>query len=419
MTRNDSQRYGLLAVLLAALSMIGPFSIDAIFPAFERIGAEFGVGADAMQQTVSVYLLAYAAMSLFHGALSDAYGRKPVIVIGMLCYGVASMGAALADSFTMLLVFRGLQGLCAGAGIVVGRAVVRDRLEGAAAQRLLARALMIFSVAPAIAPMVGAFILGVSGWRAIFWCLAGFAWLMALACALLLAESHPHAARTRFAPGPLLAGYRAIARDSRFWQLTIAATVNFSSLFLYIASAPVIVLQHLGLGAHGFPWLFVPVVIGLMGGSALSGQLAGRISARRTIRMGYLLMLVACVAHVTLAYALPQPRVPWSMLPLAVQGIGVQLAFPTLTLLLLDRFPHRRGSVSAVQAGLSLLFNAIVAGVFSPLLSVSMVELAWGACLLTAIGWVAWYRCECSLRRLHPTAGPEAVPAESEPVEPA
>ena len=390
MTRLPAQRYGVLAALIAALSMIGPFSIDAIFPAFDRIATEFGVGADAMQQTVSVYLLAYAAMSLFHGAVSDAFGRKPVIVAGMICYGLASMGAALADSFTMLLAFRAVQGLCGGAGMVVGRAVVRDRLEGAAAQRLLSRALMIFSVAPAIAPMVGAGLLGAAGWRGIFWFLAGFAWMLALACALLLAESHPHHARTRFAPAPLVAGYRAIAGDGRFWLLTLAGTVNFSSLFLYIASAPVIVRQQLGLGPDAFPWLFVPVVVGLMGGSALSGRLAGRFSAAQTVGLGYLLMFAAGLLHAVLAVTLPHAMVPWTTLPLALQGVGVQLAFPTITLLLLDRFPQRRGAVASMQAFVSLTINAAVAGLLSPWLSGHMTWLAMGAVALLLAGFSAW-----------------------------
>src|ERR1700761_8792620 len=153
----DLRRY--LPYLLAALSMIGPFSIDAIFPGFPDIGRDFGVGEVALQQLLSVYLLAYAVMSLFHGALSDAYGRKPVIVIGMAVYTVASVGAAMAPSFAFLLGCRVLQGICGGAGIVVGRAVVRDTMQGEEAQRMMSKVMMIFGIAPAIAPIIGAWLL--------------------------------------------------------------------------------------------------------------------------------------------------------------------------------------------------------------------------------------------------------------------
>lgn len=376
--------------LLAGLSMIGPFSIDAVFPAFPLIGAHFGVDAVALQQLISVYLITYAGMSLFHGAISDAIGRKPVIVAGMLVYALASVGAALAPSFGILLICRGVQGACAGAGLVVGRAVIRDTLDGAAAQRLMSRVMMIFGVAPALAPMVGAQLLGVGGWHGIFWLLMGFTLVLALALVLLLEESHPPARRTRFAPRPLLAGYLSFGRDRPFWPLLISSSVNFAGLFLFIASAPHIVRDLLQLSAQGFPWLFVPVVVGLVGGAWLSGYLAGRRSAAFAVNLGYAAMLLACALHLLLALLFPTPRLPWSMLPLVLHGVGVQLAFPTLTLLLLDRFPHQRGGISSVQAFASLLLCSVVAGVLSPLLSGSLLHLASGASVLTVSGYLAW-----------------------------
>lgn len=321
--------------LLAALSMIGPFSIDAIFPSFPLIGRHFGVSDVALQQLVSVYLLAYAVMCLFHGAISDAVGRRPVIAIGMLVYALASACAAMADSFAMLLACRAVQGLSAGTGVVVGRAVVRDTLEGPAAQKLMSRVVMIFAVAPAIAPIVGGQMLGLGGWHGMFWALTAFA---------------------------------------------------------YIASAPRVVRDLLQLSAQGFPWLFVPIVVGMVGGAWLSGRLAGRHGVGLTLGVGYAVMLLACLSHLLLAWLLPRPMLPWSILPFVLHGVGVQLAFPTLTLLLLERFPQQRGGVSSVQAFVSLSFNALLAGVFVPFLSVSMLRLACWALAMTMIGWLSWLR---------------------------
>ncbi|MHA6202880.1 multidrug effflux MFS transporter [Dyella soli] len=376
--------------LLAGLSMIGPFSIDAVFPAFPLIGARFGVDSAGLQQMISVYLITYAAMSLFHGAISDAIGRKPVIVTGMLVYALASAGAAVSTSYTMLLACRALQGVCAGAGLVVGRAVVRDSLAGAAAQQLMSRVMMIFSVAPVVAPIVGAQLLFLNGWHGIFWVLMGFTLMLAVALVLFLEETHPPAARTNFHPRTLVSGYLAFGRDRQFWPLLISCSVNFAGLFLYISSAPHIVRDLLHLSAQGFPWLFLPVVTGLAAGAWMSGRLASRRSVAFTVNLGYGALLLACALHLLIALVTREPVLPWSMLPLVLHGIGVQLAFPTLTLLLLDRFPHRRGGASSVQAFSSLLLCAFVAGVLSPLLSGHMLYLALGASVLTVIGWLSW-----------------------------
>jgi len=126
-----------LAGLLAALAMFGPFCIDAIFPAFPAIASEFDASPLTMQQTISVYIGAYAVLSLLLGAMSDAWGRRTVILGGVGVFLAATVGCALASSMHMLLAFRALQGSSAGIGLIVGRAIVRDRFEGPEAQKLM------------------------------------------------------------------------------------------------------------------------------------------------------------------------------------------------------------------------------------------------------------------------------------------
>ena len=138
-----------LALLLGGLAMFGPFSIDTIFPAFPAMGTQFGADKLAMQQTISAYLIAYALMSLVHGPLSDAIGRRRVIIGGLSVFTVASVGCALSTDLSTLLAFRALQGLSAGVGLIVGRAVIRDVLHGDDAQRLMSQVSMIFGIAPA------------------------------------------------------------------------------------------------------------------------------------------------------------------------------------------------------------------------------------------------------------------------------
>jgi MFS transporter, DHA1 family, multidrug resistance protein len=156
------------ALLLGALSMVSPFSIDTFFPSFHAITAEFHLTPWEIQQTLTAYLVPLAFMSLIQGPLSDSVGRRPVIVFGLMIYSIASLGCAVAPGFAALLAFRVVQGMTAGVGTIVGRAVIRDLHEGAQAQKLMSLVVMVFAFAPAVAPIVGGWIHVTLGWRAVF-----------------------------------------------------------------------------------------------------------------------------------------------------------------------------------------------------------------------------------------------------------
>jgi DHA1 family bicyclomycin/chloramphenicol resistance-like MFS transporter len=186
--------------------------------------------------------------------------------------------------------------------------------------------------------------------------------------------------------------YNRISRDRAFLHLALAGTLNFNALFVYIASAPAFVLDLLKLDAQHFAWLFIPAISGLMIGSFISGRIAGRLSASETVRLGYAIMLGAALVNLVIAVLLPSPRVPWSVIPIGLHAIGIGINFPTLTLLLLDRFPHHRGAVSSVQAFVSLVLSALLAGAISPLVSRSALGLAATAAGATVLGFLAWRR---------------------------
>jgi DHA1 family bicyclomycin/chloramphenicol resistance-like MFS transporter len=186
--------------------------------------------------------------------------------------------------------------------------------------------------------------------------------------------------------------YKRIARDRAFLPLALAGTLNFNALFVYIASAPAFVLNLLKLDAQHFAWLFIPAISGLMTGSFISGRIAGKLSASATVRLGYAIMLGAALVNLATTMLLPSPRVPWSVIPIGLHAIGIGINFPTLTLLLLDRFPHHRGAVSSVQAFVSLVLSAMLAGAISPLVSGSALALAATAAGATVLGFLAWRR---------------------------
>ncbi|MFI4979996.1 MAG: multidrug effflux MFS transporter [Nevskiales bacterium] len=385
--------------------MLGPFSIDTFFPAFGQMEREFSIGAVAMQQTLSVYLGAFAVMSLLHGPLSDAYGRRGVIFYALLLYLFATIGCAVAPGFHWLLAFRVVQGASAGAGMIVGRAIIRDRYAGADAQRLMSQVTLIFGAAPALAPIVGGWILYFAGWRWIFWALTAFTVLLLLTSLLALPETHPRERRTPIDLRHLTRTYRAIARDARFMLLSAAASLNFSALFLYIASAPVVVLGLLHLNERQFPWLFLPTIGGMTLGAGLSGRLAGRLSAARTVTLGYALIFGGAFLALLLNSFLA-PAVPWFVLPVGIGGMGISLAFPTLTLLMLDRFPAVRGAAASVQAAMSIAASTLVGGLLSPMASRDGMTLALGSIALSGCGLVCWLL----YHRITPHIAPEVMP---------
>jgi DHA1 family bicyclomycin/chloramphenicol resistance-like MFS transporter len=401
-----------LAFLLGGLAMFGPFSIDTIFPAFGHIGAELGADKVAMQQTISVYLIAYALMSVVHGPLSDAIGRRKVIIGGLAVFALASVGCALSRDLPTLLAFRALQGLSAGVGLIVGRALIRDVLHGDDAQRLMSQVSMIFGVAPAIAPIIGGWILGWGHWSAIFWFLVGFSLLLLLAVSAALPETHPVEMRLSLAPRRLLRDYGAIFVNPRFQRLAASGTFNFSALFLYIASAPAFVMDLMGLNERQFGWFFIPMIGGMMLGAFTSGRMAGKISGARLANIGFICCGVGAVVNVAYNLFVPVPSIPWGVLPMAIGSFGIALVFPILTLAVLDMYPRQRGSASSLQAFTSLVMNAIVAGVLSPLLSHKGIHLALGSAVFALLGWVFW-RWEMGLAGRHvPECTPDAAALE-------
>ncbi|KFN46617.1 multidrug effflux MFS transporter [Arenimonas metalli] len=379
-----------LAFILGGLAMFGPFSIDTVFPAFLVMADDLGVGKVAMQQTISVYLIGYAAMSLFHGPISDAIGRKKVLLAGIVVFTLASVGAALANDMPTMLVYRALQGLSAGVGLIVGRAVVRDCLQGDDAQRLMSQISMIFGIAPAIAPVIGGWILGFSNWHGIFWFLAGFGVLLLLLTAWGLPESHPPEQRVPLHPLTLARDYGGMLSNRSFRLLTLAGTANFGALFLYIASAPAFVMDLLGLGEQDFVWFFAPTIGGMMLGAFASGRAAGRMSGRRLVEWGFLCCGVAAAYNIGYNALTDSPTLPWAVLPTALGAFGIALVFPIVTLSILDMYPRQRGSASSMQAFVGLLSNAAIAGLLSPLVSHSGLALALTAAAFTAVAYALW-----------------------------
>lgn len=378
-----------LAAMLAAMTAIGPFSIDTYLPAFPAIGAGLGASQIEVQQTLTAYLLPFSFMMLWHGALSDALGRRRVILAGLAIYTFASLFCVAAGRIEMLWLGRALQGLSAGAGIVIGRAIIRDVLDGPAAQRMMAQVSILFAIAPAVAPIIGGWIHAWFNWHAIFIFLAIFGAVIWLTAWRLLPETLPVEKRQNLKPAPLLRAYGQVFGHGRFMALSLAVSLNFGGLFVYVLSAPVFLMRHLGLSAQAFSWLFVPSVAGMIFGSYFSGRLAGHLSPNRTVLLAYVVMTAAAAANVVINILLP-PALPWTVAPLPLFTCGMALAVPSLQLMALDLFPERRGLASSCQGVVQTAVGALTAAVLAPMLWGSTLTLALGQAAFMVLGLVAF-----------------------------
>jgi len=328
-------------------------------------------------------------MFLFHGALSDAFGRRPVILVALAAYALGSVWSAVAGSVQGLVVGRVVQGLSVGAGMVVGRAMIRDLFEPEDAQRLMSMVTLFFGIAPAVAPVIGGWLFIALGWRSIFWFLAASGLLLVVVGWRLLPETLKPEARQSFHPVALVKAYREVGINARFLLLSLAVGFNFNAFFLYIVSAPIFVGRHLGLGPAQYAWLFVPCIAGIMVGSQISGRAAGKLAPAETIRRAYGFMAAAAI--VNLVYSgLFEPSIPWAVLPLAIFGVGFAMAMPSLALTTLDLFPTRRGMAASLQGFVSGMVNVINAGVLAALLWDRPASLAAGMLAMMLGGYACW-----------------------------
>lgn len=378
-----------LATLLAALSMLGPFSIDAYLPAFSSIQASLHASSIEVQQTLTAYMLSFAAMTLWHGALSDSFGRRNVVLVALVVFAIGSFGCASAHTVHYLWVFRIMQGVAAGAGMVIGRAIVRDLYEGAPAERLLSLVTMIFSIAPAIAPIIGGWVVSHSDWRTIFLLLFVYTVLLLIACYKYLPESLPVEKRQPFNVNFLWESYRDVFKSPGFHFMAGTIACNFAGIFLFISSAPAFVTQHLKLDAQSFGWQFVPMVGGIFLGSLAANRLAGRLTIARQVSIGFMFLLSAAVANVVFHF-FAMPMLPWSVIPLFFYAFGMSVVFPGATLMVLELFPHIRGIVASCQSASVTLLSAMVAGVMAPALDHSVLSLALGQLGFALLGLCLW-----------------------------
>lgn len=390
---NDGASSGAkLTFTVAVLMMLAPFSIDSYLPSLPDIAREFAAADWEVQQTLSLYLLAFAATTLIYGPLSDVFGRRPVVMGSLALYALASIGCVFASDIHWLLATRIGQGLTASGAVVIGRAIVRDAFSGAHAQRVMSKVMLFFALAPAVAPIIGGYLHEAYGWRSVFWFLTMVAVLLCGWTAWRLPETLTPANRHPANPRALASAYRRALTNGRFMSLILSIALCFGGLFLYIAGSPALLYHHLGYSAGDFGYLFVPIVAGLMSGAYVSGRLAGHFTHAQAVNVGFAVILIATVLGLASALWLA-PHLWNTVGPIMLYAMGMALTIPNLSLIALDCMPRQRGLASAIQSFTQMTFGGIVAGVLVPLVADHLWTFALGALTLGGLASGLWTVC--------------------------
>ncbi len=355
----------ILVFVLAALAALAPFAIDTYLPAFHAMSENLAATDVQIQQSLTFYLLPYAAMTLWHGAISDSIGRITTIKWGLGLFILASIGCAFAPNVETLWFFRALQGASGGAGNTVARAMVRDLFEGPKAQKIMATVQMLFGIAPAVAPIIGGLLLGLQ-WQAIFIFLAIYATVSLWAAVQYLPETMPPEKRLKLSARNVLNSYKTLFSDHEYTKLCLASGANFAAFFIYVLASPIFLGKLLGLNPQQYAYLFIPTVCGMVLGSFLAKKAAGQYSAKKILNTAYGWMGFIVLLNVAICYFLPAKPI-YNILPVALFNIGMALAMPILSIAALDRHPKIRGTAASGQAFVQMLLSTVSAGIIVPL----------------------------------------------------
>ena len=359
-----THRFYRMALVLGLLSAIGPFAIDMYLPALPAIGVALHADVHAVQLSLMAFFLSFAISQIVYGPASDMFGRKPPLYVGIVLFVIGSIGCALAPDIGWLIAFRFLQGLGGGAPIVVPRAIVRDLHTGAEATRLMSLLLLVFSVSPILAPLIGSLVIDAAGWRAIFWGVTGIGAIGLLLVAFTLEETRPPEQRTRSSVGSAFRAFGELLRDGRFMGLTAIGAFGMASFFVYLANSSFVLIEHYGLTPRQYGLAF--------GANAASFILASQFAGRLTERHGLAQVVKLAVAGFTIAMCalFAVYLAGFETLPVMVVGLMIGYGFlglvvPTTSVMALDDHGETAGAASALMGTLQLVMGAVVIAAMS------------------------------------------------------
>lgn len=336
-------------------------------PSLPSMEATFGVDAAAVQLTLSAFLAGFAVTQLIYGPLSDRYGRRPMLLLGIALFTLASIGCALAGSIEWLIVWRFLQALGACAGVVLGRAIARDLFEGAQAAKAFSMMAMTLGLTPAVAPILGGYLQNWLGWQANFVAMATAGLLLGLCVLLFLAESNSHRNPSATRIGPMLGNFAILIRHSRYRGYVLCVAFSYGGMFAFISGSSFTLSRVFGVGETVFGYCFAFIVFGYLAGGAVGAKLTTRLGVDRMLGLGAL----SCAGGGLLLAALQSyawaNNLIWHWLtligPMMLYTFGLGLTMPQSQAGALQPFPKMAGSAASLMGFTQMTTGAIV-GIF-------------------------------------------------------
>ncbi|MEQ8294368.1 MAG: multidrug effflux MFS transporter [Roseovarius sp.] len=346
-------------LVLGLLALVGPAAIDMYLPAMPRIAAEFGTSETAVQMTLTGYFIAFGVAQLVYGPLADQAGRRLPIFLGLGIFVVGALGSALAGSAEALVAWRAVQGLGGAALMVVPRAIIRDQYTGVEATKLMAMIMLVIAISPMLAPLAGSGIMALSGWRAVFFVLAGLGVLSAVLTLLAQPETLPKEQRVRISVRSMLRGSRVLLFDPGFMGVTLIGGFGMASFFVFLASAPFVYVEQFGLSPTGFSVAFALNAIGFFTASQMASWLGAKMGMRRLIRRGVTGFTLFTLALVGVA-ATVGPTLPLVVAGLFCANACLGVVIPTSMVLALDDHGDIAGLASSLGGTLQMLAGGLM-----------------------------------------------------------
>ena len=382
------------AALLGLVSTVGPLAIDMYLPAFPAMAADLHARPAEVQLSLVVFFCAMAVGQLLYGPLSDAFGRKRPLQVGLTVFLVASLGCVFAPDIRTLILLRALQGLGACSGMTIARAVVRDQHTGAQAAKLLSMMILVWGVSPLFAPLAGSLILQVGGWRLIFGILTGLVALTLALVTFVLPESHPEHRRVEPSAPAMLRTYLRLLQDRRLMGLTFSNASWSGSVFSYLATSSFVFAHEYRLSPLGYGMMFGVCASGMVMSSQANSWLMRRLGAERQLRwVG--LGAIAAGLFLTTTVLLHVATLPVMMLGafllFASQGVSMTPASVTA----LDHQGDNAGAAAALMGAVQLAVGSAISGgvsaLFAPqaivLVGTQLACVTFGALAVRAAFW--------------------------------